>query len=88
MFKIYLLTIEVVSGMAFRDIRDDMRKSQRIFHNVINERELDIQHSDIISKSNALKPNINKINHLKIVAPSASPHLVKTPIKVQNCRIL
>ena len=72
--------------MAFRDIRDDMRKSQRIFHNVINER--DIQHSDIISKSNALKPNINKINHLKIVAPSASPHLTKTPIKVQNCRIL
>ena len=73
---------EIVSGMPFAEVRNEMREKQSLLYNNDPNRQEDINGSEIISFKKPSNISQVKMNHLNKVAPTASPLLAKTPKRV------
>ena len=80
--SIIISITEIVSGMPFAEVRNEMRAKQNILYNNDPNRQEDINGSEIISFKKPSNISQVKMNHLNKVAPTASPLLAKTPKRV------
>ena len=70
--------------MPFTEVRNEMRESQKLLYNNVQDRNDDKKGTEIISFKKPHMISQVKMNHLNRVAPTASPLLAKTPKRVNN----
>ena len=73
---------EIVSGMAFPEVRQEMRDNQNLLYKNAQNENCGRKASELISFKKPNKFSQVKMNHLNKVAPTASPLLSKTPKRV------
>ena len=78
--------IEIVSGMAFPEVRQEMRENQNLLYKNTQDANGDSKGCELISFKKPNKFSQVKMNHLNKVAPTASPLLSKTPKRVNNIK--